>query len=100
MATNARQAEVDARSLWVTIAARAVSLQISVPPLLRWGITIGAIRMRAPLPADSGPLSYQGLPAARFAWNALTVEPMPKILPLLAERLARFSGISPRSSMS
>ncbi len=60
MATKARQADVEAASLWVTIAESAVSAHRSVDGSRRYGTSIGAMRMSAPLPADRVPHWYHG----------------------------------------
>jgi hypothetical protein len=53
---------LEAESSCVIMAERAGSAQSSAVPVRRCGINIGAIRIRAPSPADSGPLAYHGIP--------------------------------------
>jgi len=75
--TSARQAEIDAASLCVTMAASAVSIHKSDVAVRKCGMTIGAIRMSAPLPADATPDSYHGFPDFKLKMNPWTVPPMP-----------------------
>ena len=78
MYTHARQAEVEAASLWVTEAANAVSVHREAVPLRKCGISTGAMRIRAPLPADNDAQRYQGRTPLRYlSTNPLTAEPMP-----------------------
>jgi len=48
-------------------------------PVAKCGMTIGAMRIKAPFPADGGPLLYHGLPTFILAINCLTVFPIPEI---------------------
>ena len=67
MCTNAKQAESEAVSLCVIKAQSAVSTQSSGLGLLMYGMSTGAIRISAPLPALSAAHSCHGLPAWTLA---------------------------------
>ncbi len=61
------------------------------------GTSIGAMRMRAPLPADGAPHSYQGAsPCLTQSSASFTADPPPKICSR-ANRCATRSGTKPPS---
>ena len=58
MLTNETQATIEAESLWSSIAESAASAQRSDDEAFECGITIGAIRIKAPFPEPKRGLAY------------------------------------------